>query len=806
MRFFRFFRNVLFVVLSTSVAGIASAGTPNLFDQRYSSRPLALQRKPPLVRLDPIVVPTPGSPALVSWGEDLEVTVLLPPGVGAGGPADWQVWLTTRIQGPDDRALGQPVDLRFGLLVSAVTAVAAVGQGPAPDAAVLRARVPAEPPRETYHLQVTGPGGLLGRRVHAVRVLGAAGREPFRFAVIGDHQLRDPSTRFGDGDLNNGSYPRRGRTGAESMLSQQVIELSFIDPDFVLYLGDLVYGTDYRSEYPATVERYWSRPLASYMVPGNHDGMALYELALKQGWWTEALKSVRCARHVLEGEVTAVGVFSLLACLYGDLKKILFSDLSQDGLDYWRRYLGPGDFSFDKGDYHFAGVNSYSGTPQRRHGFVLALDFLGVDLGVATVDNYGGWLTPAQLAWLERDLAAASAAGKKVVLFLHHDPRGNQGVRWGRRYHANLPFPTEPLGLRMFQEWNYEGNPDWDSDPGDGRAGETQTGNSAVSLLRLIAGHVDYVFTGHIHDDQDETVEAGQPITAGSGIRASRRVRFTRMATASATPLDDKGYWGFRRVTAGDGGLDPISYRPDWGWASLPSGNLWLVGEGVPAGDLVPGAPDDLLYSIHNGLPETIEGLLRAYLDSAPEGYRFSADGPGSRVRLVDVGRGLAGRNIYYLRVRAPGVEAGVVPPPKGEEPVTRIRARRATGNQVPVAAFERSIEQPAPGQPGQFDASPTRDPEGGPIAVYIWEFGDGASARGSKVAHVFERAGTYNVTLTAIDDCGAWARYGEGVVVSLPPSCAFSGTACAATSAGLVLFGMIAVGWWVFRRRLRSR
>jgi 3',5'-cyclic AMP phosphodiesterase CpdA len=356
----------------------------------------------------------------------------------------------------------------------------------------------------------------------------------YSFVLIGDHQLKDPSTQFGGADLNNGSYPRLGENDAESMFIQQISEISYLDPDFILHVGDLVFGVDFREEYLSTLRLWWSRQLATYLVPGNHDGLALYELALKEGWWVDALKSIRCAKPLMQGEVTAVKVFELLICVLGDLKKILFQDLAQDGLDYWRRLLGPTDYSFDLGRIHFVGINSFSGTPERRHAFVLGLGFIGIEFDAATVDNYGGTLTLEQLAWLEQDLAAATRKQQTIVLFLHHDPRGNAEQAWGRRYHENQPFPTEPLGLRKFQEWNLEG--EWDSDPKDRRKTESQTENSAVALLRLIAKHAHYVLNGHLHEDRDELIKAGSEIVNGSGIRTSHDIQFVRVTTASSTP------------------------------------------------------------------------------------------------------------------------------------------------------------------------------------------------------------------------------------------------------------------------------
>jgi len=55
-----------------------------------------------------------------------------------------------------------------------------------------------------------------------------------------------------------------------------------------------------------------------------------------------------------------------------------------------------------------------------------------------------------------------------------------------------------------------------------------------------------------------------------------------------------------------------------------------------------------------------------------------------------------------------------------------------------------------------QFDASESNDPDG-VIVSYTWNFGDGASAEGMNVEHIFPQQQTeYLVTLTVIDDNGA--------------------------------------------------
>ncbi len=52
------------------------------------------------------------------------------------------------------------------------------------------------------------------------------------------------------------------------------------------------------------------------------------------------------------------------------------------------------------------------------------------------------------------------------------------------------------------------------------------------------------------------------------------------------------------------------------------------------------------------------------------------------------------------------------------------------------------------------FDASRSHDPDGDPLA-FLWEFGDGDSAQGQKVSHVYEKPGTYTVRLRVDDGTG---------------------------------------------------
>ena len=55
-------------------------------------------------------------------------------------------------------------------------------------------------------------------------------------------------------------------------------------------------------------------------------------------------------------------------------------------------------------------------------------------------------------------------------------------------------------------------------------------------------------------------------------------------------------------------------------------------------------------------------------------------------------------------------------------------------------------------GSPVRFDATASVDPDGD-ILRYIWNFGDGSSAEGAVVTHIYAKSGLYNVSLTVDDN-----------------------------------------------------
>jgi PKD repeat protein len=72
-------------------------------------------------------------------------------------------------------------------------------------------------------------------------------------------------------------------------------------------------------------------------------------------------------------------------------------------------------------------------------------------------------------------------------------------------------------------------------------------------------------------------------------------------------------------------------------------------------------------------------------------------------------------------------------------------------------------------GQEIQLSSSGSRDPDGGAIVSYSWQFGDGQVSNLANPKHVYANNGTYLVTLTVTDDEGASATATTHAYISLP-------------------------------------
>ena len=93
------------------------------------------------------------------------------------------------------------------------------------------------------------------------------------------------------------------------------------------------------------------------------------------------------------------------------------------------------------------------------------------------------------------------------------------------------------------------------------------------------------------------------------------------------------------------------------------------------------------------------------------------------------------------------------------------IGCTRTTGNLPPLAEFRASAETVVAFQPVEFNATDSSDPDG-EIVEFLWDFGDGNTAKGVVVVHVYTELGEYTVTLTVRDDQGATATAQKKITV----------------------------------------
>jgi len=93
-----------------------------------------------------------------------------------------------------------------------------------------------------------------------------------------------------------------------------------------------------------------------------------------------------------------------------------------------------------------------------------------------------------------------------------------------------------------------------------------------------------------------------------------------------------------------------------------------------------------------------------------------------------------------------------------------------------PVASFTATPNPVIEGATVAFDASGSRDPDG-TIDSYVWDFGDLTNGSGAIISHSYLTFGTFNVTLTVIDNESFAATTYRHIVVRAPPIASFTAT-----------------------------
>ena len=217
--------------------------------------------------------------------------------------------------------------------------------------------------------------------------------------------------------------------------------------------------------------------------------------------------------------------------------------------------------------------------------------------------------------------------------------------------------------------------------------------------------------------------------SAGGGATSSHTYTHAGTYTATLTIADSDGQSAIvsHTVTVAPGSTPPPSYSPPTAAFSAPSGN-----EGVPmtlsgAGSTDPNPGGSLSYAWSFG-------------DGSPAGtgrtiaHAFQAGTWTVTLTVTDSASGLKGSASHLV----------------------------AVADEAPRAAFTDPTGRA--GQVIAFSGSGT-DTDGS-IAAYEWNFGDGATAAGSRPTHVYATAGSYMATLTVVDSSGQTASVSHTVYI----------------------------------------
>jgi parallel beta-helix repeat protein len=118
-----------------------------------------------------------------------------------------------------------------------------------------------------------------------------------------------------------------------------------------------------------------------------------------------------------------------------------------------------------------------------------------------------------------------------------------------------------------------------------------------------------------------------------------------------------------------------------------------------------------------------------------------------------------------------------------------------------PVVNFTFSPEHPTSGQTVAFNAS-VRTPSGASVRTYAWDFGDGNTATGSRVKHVYSASGTFTVSLNVTDTRNRWAIVEKSITTEDDLRGFFFRVELAVSGAVTAVSVMVLVLFWRNKRR----
>lgn len=189
----------------------------------------------------------------------------------------------------------------------------------------------------------------------------------------------------------------------------------------------------------------------------------------------------------------------------------------------------------------------------------------------------------------------------------------------------------------------------------------------------------------------------------------------------------------------------------------LAGGERTLGAITVPGVSYAPGDALRIRLTVTGTSPTTLQAKVWEDGRAEPAGWQLTATDATPGLQVAG-GAGV----VSYLSASSTSAPLVVV---VDDLRATTLEAPLPEENRPPAPGFTSTVG----GLTATFDASTTTDVDG-TVALYGWDFGDGALGTGVAPSHTYRTAGTYSVTLTATDDDGDAASVTRAVTVGGPP------------------------------------
>ena len=491
-------------------------------------------------RIEQLIYPTLGNPAIVNCGNDL--TIEWDPRALSGGPEPPEITsFEVTVTSTNDAC---PVTRK--LTVTSFEKDYSKVWPNLDDKVIYRVtvNVPHNVPLDLYDMTVkalTDGAWVTDSEPHALQTVDRF-KDPFSFCHLTDINVFGPECNYISSAMQERNYRhedyRPGDDGYGAKYYHKAIQqINRMKPDFCVYTGDYMFGQQWLTKdygdfgpYARTV---WDRTMTEH--------------EFEMDWFYQ------------ETLALDVPVFIGMGNHDG------YKDNHEDWFTNWKKMFGPLYFSFDYGDCHFTMLNSmdwpldlrkltsWSGIilqPTKYKGQLRGGGDAWGATGAPPEDQYTG-----QLAWMRDDLKASQDAKMRVAA-MHHDPwkDNDSGSVWASGEGGWIEAITGAIDM---------GN-------GEGRRAAIQLMRDyKVSLVVSGNDHSDYVGdVGYSSADRESAGSVqtvpwtvnGSPDPLETG--AQGEVKFVNTtSTQFQKDGDTNVYPGYRRVWINNGQVESYNYH-----------------------------------------------------------------------------------------------------------------------------------------------------------------------------------------------------------------------------------------------------